>query len=219
MRMEKTLVKNSNSEMSKFFKDQKERYLANYQKSGKIEVKEFVEIDETWATVEIIEPMLYNSIMGGQELALKFFTDGKFKPNVNWISQWVAQLALKEARLITDTTKNDLMAQLKEGADNGESVAEISKRVEGVFDFASQTRATLIARTETTRGIAEGQRENYSQLGYYDMKWILSNDACDQCSEKADQEWNIDTIQDEQPVHPNCSCSMCPKGSLLSQLD
>lgn len=205
--------------MKKFFKDQEERYLSKFQKSAKIELKAFEELDEVWGTVEVIEPMLYNSIMSGADGVITYFANEKYKANTEWVSQWVARIALKESRLITETTKNALLDEIREGVGLGESVQLLADRVKTVFDFASTTRATLIARTETARGIAEGQRRNLSDIGYYNMNWVLSDDACEECIAQSEKEWNVDTIEGAQPVHPNCQCSMAPKGSLLNQLD
>ena len=213
------LVKKGIKEAKKFFREQEERILADMQKSAKIEVKSFNELDELWATVEIIEPMLYNSVMQGIKGVGEYFAPAGFILNEKWISQWVARIAIKESRMITQTTQNELIKTIAEGNALGEGSVKIADRVREVFDFATETRSMLIARTETARGMSEAQIRNYEQMGYEQLKWWLSDDACEICQDLSEQEWDINNSSGVQPVHPNCNCSFVPKGSLLSQLD
>lgn len=215
---ERKMVDSYEKQLKTLFKEQKDRYLSTFKKNGIVNMKGLDGLDEMWATVEIIEPALYKSVISGGKLAIDFFGT-KFIPNNKWISEWTAKLAMREAKIITDTTQEELVKQLTEATNQGEGIEKIKDRVEGVFEFANETRAKMIARTEVTRGMAEGQRQNYKQMGYKDVKWILSDDACEICIAKSRESWDIDSIEGEQPVHPNCSCSMAPKGNLLSQLN
>ena len=218
MVIEEKLVKDYEKQMSRFFKAQEERYLSTFKNSDIVNIKGLDGIDEIWATVEVIEPALYKSVMSGGKLAIDFFGTN-FTPNNKWISEWTTLLAMKEARIITDTTQQELIRTLAEGTNDGESLLKLKNRVKEVFTFASDTRAKMIARTETTRGMAEGQRQNYKQIGYYHLRWILSEGACPICIAKSKEAWDIDSIEGEQPVHPNCSCSMAPIGNLLDILN
>jgi HK97 family phage portal protein len=49
---------------------------------------------------------------------------------------------------VTDTTYRAITSELAQGASLGETIGELSKRVEKVFDQADSYRATMIARTE-----------------------------------------------------------------------
>ena len=218
MLVENKTIKAYEKKLKTFFKGQEARYLSDFKKNDIVNLKGIDGLDEMWGTVEIIEPALYKSVMGGGKLAIDYFGT-KFIPNDRWISEWTTNLAMKEARIITDTTQKQLTLTLAEGSFNGEGLDKLKLRVKEVFDFAGDTRAKMIARTEVTRGMAEGQRQNYKQMGYYNIKWILSDGFCEICLAKSRQDWDIDSIEGEQPVHPNCSCSMTPKGSLLSQLN
>jgi HK97 family phage portal protein len=202
--MEEKLVGSYEKKMDKFFKAQQERYLSTFKNNGIVNLKGLDGLDEIWATVEIIEPELYKSVMNGGKLAIDFFGP-KFVPNNKWISEWTSSVAIQEAKTITDTTQKELIKTLTEGTNDGEGLEKLKLRVKEVFDFASETRAKMIARTEITRGLAEGQRQNYKQMGYNRLLWVLSDGACDICIAKAKQDdWDIDNIEGQQPVHPNC---------------
>lgn len=71
--------------------------------------------------------------------------------------------------LVGNNTTRDIFAQLAEGRADGESVAQLARRIRdsissGRFNKVS-TRATLIARTETTKAQQFAAVENYKQGG------------------------------------------------------
>ncbi len=84
--------------------------------------------------------------------------------------------------------------------------------MEAVFDFAKDSRADMIARTETSRGVVEAHRKTYEHYGYTDVEWLLSPGACSLCIVKSLEEWTVKNIEGQIPgqTHPNCKCDFTP---------
>ncbi len=125
-------------------------------------------------------------------------------------------LELNEA---LDRLREDLAAGLAEGETN----AELTKRVSAVFDRASKQRAETIAMSETSRAMHAGQAEAAKESGLeIRLKWLVSSDACPICLEIAADNpegvpvgSNFASIGEGPyadipypPAHPRCQCSM-----------
>ena len=151
------------------------------------------------------------------------------------IARQVAKQVKLMARSVEDTTLEALRATLTEGIQSEESVAELTKRVETVYDGASASRARMIARTETVKAANRGNLEAYVQSGVVVKKmWLTSglSNVCEFCQpmhgkivdvekdffSKGDvvtgAEGNTHTVDyddvDVPDFHPNCACTIVP---------
>ena len=82
-----------------------------------------------------------------------------------------------------DTALLKLREQLHEGIVNeGESVEQLTKRVQSIFETATQSRARTIAQTETSRAVHAAQDDAAYRSGVVTgWRWQLSSDACPVC--------------------------------------
>lgn len=82
-----------------------------------------------------------------------------------------------------NTALGKLREQLQEGIVNeGESVEQLTKRVQGIFETATESRARTIAQTETSRAVHAAQDDAAYQSGVVTgWRWQLSSDACPVC--------------------------------------
>jgi len=139
------------------------------------------------------------------------------------IDEAVAKASLRFAKSTNDSTSQkldvalaNLREQLREGLSQGDSIREMRKRVNEIFDSASKERAELIAQTETQRAIANAQQiaaiESDVVKGF---KFLASSDACEICQELNGKEIGLtgsffENEYDDSliPVHPGCRCTM-----------
>ena len=99
-------------------------------------------------------------------------------------NKWVERYGLLKATEINDTTKKDLIKKLKlilaESIENGDSlkvrVDKLRKGAESVFTKLSESRAYLIARTETAGSVNLGQVATYKAYGVQEKQWLATID-------------------------------------------
>lgn len=146
------------------------------------------------------------------------------------VKQSVDKLTLKFCKETNATTEMELKTALEmlrqELADGilgpENTLAELTRRVQGVFTRASEYRAQRIAETESSRAVHRAEIIAAKESGMIaGFKWLLSDDACELCHQLAadnpdgigldglfasgDGEYdNIDC----PPAHPHCMCTM-----------
>jgi hypothetical protein len=216
LKQEDVLRKVWQRQIKKYFKDQKERWIDDlvnkYKGIRPNGTKEFIENEEISAFVTIVEPLYYKSIMKGIDGAKKYFATPHFEVDDRWISTWLARVSREVGKQINETTKNEFENAIIESINAGESIDNLSNEISEIFDFMTDTRSTMIARTETARSLTEAHRRSFEDMGFYKVKWLLVDDDVtgDLDREYSLMEWNVDTIQGMQPVHPNCRCDFAP---------
>jgi SPP1 gp7 family putative phage head morphogenesis protein len=122
---------------------------------------------------------------------------------------WIIERALTLAKSINMTTLEALREQLSLGFELGESIAQITKRIEGYFDDTARWRAERIVRTEVIAANNEGALHRYELEGISKSEFFPSPDACEQCSPLAGEYITKDS-HGMIPVHPNCRCVWLP---------
>jgi len=132
-----------------------------------------------------LAPAWLASLKNGFELAQELLGGGidfsLYNPKFN---AWVDKAGLLKAKEINDTTRSELReklaAEISDGLQSGESMAEIADRVSaataGVYDNMSQNRAMVIARTETAASVNAGQYEVYKGEGVERKEWLATQD-------------------------------------------
>jgi hypothetical protein len=118
----------------------------------------------------------------------------------------------------------DLRDQLHLGVvDHGESVAQLTRRVEDVFDGAATWRARSIARSETSRAVHAAQERAAIESGVVaGFEWLISANSCPLCQMQAAECRRVPIgrafaeIGDNPayrsvrfpPLHVSCRCSV-----------
>ena len=72
---------------------------------------------------------------------------------------------------ISNYTYKLIRKQIKDGVNAGETIDQISKRVQNVYKF-NKARATMIARTETASCVNRTQDVRYRKSGAKFKRWI-----------------------------------------------
>lgn len=195
----------------KFFKAQKKRFIKKVEEANKSVAEEYGidVIAEMGATVEVIEPLMYETVMTGVKQASELVGQPAIA-DFEFLREWLDKVGEDIGEKINNTTITAFDKTLQEGIAKGDSVIDLKKRVEKVFDFAVDTRAEMIARTESARGITEAHRQTYEYYGFENVEWLLSPGACEICVAKATELWTTQSINGEIPVHPNCKCDFVP---------
>jgi len=200
--------------MTQFFASQKDRFLekldANFAKLKGIEDDLNIDAsDELKATINIISPLMYQTLMKGSVQAAEVIGEPAIL-DMDFFKIWLDKVSEETGQSINNTTIQAFADTLKEGIAAGEGLNDLKTRVQVIFDFATATRATLIARTETARGVTEAHRKMYEHYGFDEVKWLLAPGACEECAGRSEEKWTINSIDGQIPVHPNCKCDMTP---------
>lgn len=69
----------------------------------------------------------------------------------------------------------EVMGELQEGLDKGESIRDIAKRISGKFDQIDQGRAETIAMTETAAAYGYGRQAAMESAGVPRKRWLTSH--------------------------------------------
>jgi SPP1 gp7 family putative phage head morphogenesis protein len=116
--------------------------------------------------------------------------------------EWVPWLQDYEVR-----TRNQVWKTIDEGIKEGKSYTKIAKDLEGVME-RSRADALRIARTEVSRAQIEGTLARMRDAGVTRVQWLLGPTPCEICDGYGGEEYDIDDLPEEIPVHPNCACGL-----------
>jgi hypothetical protein len=114
---------------------------------------------------------------------------------------WIKLRSLTLAKSINKTTMEALRRELALGFEAGESIPQLSKRIEGYFTDNAKVRADMISRTETIAASNEGALRRYEVEGVGKSEFYPSPDACDECLPLAG-EYPTSEVHGMIPVHP-----------------
>jgi len=160
----------------------------------------------------------------------------------SYITQPQAQEAIRKNTLRfldseSESVGREFRARIAAGLKEGDSVPQIRKRIEGMFDDeARNARSLMIARTETARAIELGREASWAESGIISGKrWDASADSCPFCQAMHGREvvlggnyWGKGDTMSVQfegreinmpmsygdtpapPLHPNCRCVLEP---------
>lgn len=123
-----------------------------------------------------------------------------------------ASLDLAESTLETTTKDIDealaaTREAMAEGLEEGESIADLTKRIGEIFDGAEGYRAERIAKTEASNAWHEGLRESAKASGVVTgFTWESSSDPCPECQNLDGTDLDLDASL--PPAHPNCECTV-----------
>lgn len=80
------------------------------------------------------------------------------------------------AEKTNQTTAKLLQDQLQEGLVQGESISDIAKRVDKVFNYSEDFRSIRTAQTEIIGAVNDGQLKSFIEFGVEKKKWITARD-------------------------------------------
>jgi HK97 family phage portal protein len=126
--------------------------------------------------------------------------------------QWILDHAGEMIKFIDDGTISKLREALTEGMRAGETVPELTARVQGIFtDYIGPEsyRAERIARYETMQAANKAAIERYREAGVEQWKWLCGPDPCPDCEPYDGQIFTLDEMP-TPPLHPNCVCAPAP---------
>lgn len=116
---------------------------------------------------------------------------------------------------ITDTTRESLQSLVTQALEQGWSNDILASKIENSYAF-SESRADMIARTETRRADMQGSMIAYKESGLVQGKYsVLSNDydKDDECGDNAAAgiigiDEAFPSGDDMPPYHPGCRCDL-----------
>ncbi len=128
--------------------------------------------------------------------------------------KWLGTRLEEYSKSVNNTTIDSIKRTLREGVAAGESIPELQKRVQKVFDGCNKYRAQMISRTETITASNQGSLEAYRQSGVVEKKtWLTAGDERVRPEHAA---MNGETVGLEKtfsnglmvPGEPNCRCTI-----------
>lgn len=179
-------------------------------------------------------PALINAIIEGGKKAVDFTGE----PDQDFIlGQATRDAVLASTKRLTksfnEETALKLQKQIADGLAKGESVKELTSRVESIYEEAKGYRAVRIARTEAHNATNEGVAQGYLQSGIRELVWVAQPGACEFCRKMNGLTVEIgkpfipkggvvigtdggEYINDYEDVkyanlHPSCDCRILPK--------
>lgn len=119
---------------------------------------------------------------------------------------------LSALRGITDEMNKQIIRELTDGVQLGESIPKLAARLTDRVDKIGKTRATMMARTETINAFTQGAELRYAQAGIKTLEWLTAHDSrtCNDCLELDGKQFSIKSAHVRPPLHPNCRCSLLP---------
>lgn len=127
----------------------------------------------------------------------------------------------KFASSMLDTDKQYLTDLIADGIKEGQSVAQISRRIDTEFAEYTRKQATRITRTEVLRVSNQSTIDAFEESGVVEGKqWLTAPGADEICAEYEgkivyDLKGNFYSSENEfqdgdPPIHPNCRCVVIP---------
>ncbi len=125
----------------------------------------------------IAKPNVRNAFITGLELGMKDTNSSidfnLFEPNVfRAVEQRVDFFAQK----INESTAELIKNALNQGLANGESIIDIGKRIDKIFNLSEDFRSKRIAQTEIIGATNSGQLKAYDEAGIKEKEWLSALD-------------------------------------------
>lgn len=199
-------------------------------KSDLLDVKKWVSI-----VIDMATPILHDQAKTEGEQAASDFG----KPGLNILEDAGVKDAIDNstslfANKYNETTADLLFSKIEEALAAGDSLDEISSKIQEIYEYSNQVRADMIAKTETFRIGNFATKEGWKQTGVQTIKWYTAEDGnvCEFCTsveatvidindnffDKGDslevdgQTLSLDYSDVEAPpLHINCRCYQRPE--------
>lgn len=166
----------------------------------------------------------------GVEALTNIGSDINFETNTPRIKKFIKNNMQRVSDSILDTTYDLLQNEL----DSGKTGTELTDGIKSLFDGMAETRADVIARSESILSSNYGLQEGYKQGGVEVKEWYATEDEreCEYCSALHNETKDItddflaqgDVVKgtdggeftadyrsiDVPPLHANCRCVLIP---------
>lgn len=124
---------------------------------------------------------------------------------------------------ILDSTREMIRSDVAAALEDGSTTDELAAKLSDSYAF-SDTRAEMIARTETAKADVQGSLILYKESGVVESKqWITGAGCCDDCQALDKETVGIDDSfsdgSDGPPAHPQCRCDVVPVVSEQPNVD
>jgi SPP1 gp7 family putative phage head morphogenesis protein len=103
---------------------------------------------------------------------------------------------------------NKVRKILRDGIRKGLSIREIAKNLDRIFK--DKNRSFIIARTEISRVVNEGKRQELEDKKWKEVMWISAPEdgrLCEHCKKLDGRIFTIKEIKNKIPLHPHCRCT------------
>ena len=171
--------------------------------------------EQIGAGINLITPFIAEYLKQSGDQAALLVGDIAFDDKTPIIQQFIKDRAKLFAEDVNSTTRGKILDQVNEGIAQSETIDDISKRIDGVFEEAKTSRTRMIARTETSASQNEGAKQAYIQGGIEKWQWVVVAPEDEDCMVddgevvKIGDPFPSGAIQPPDP-HPNCVCSTIP---------
>ena len=128
----------------------------------------------------------------------------------NYALEWIKLRSLTLAKSINKTTLEALRNELALGFEVGESIQQLTKRIEGYFTENAKVRAEMVSRTEVIAASNEGALYRYEKEGVDKSEYFISPGACEVCVLYDGKIYATKDSHGIIPIHPNCRCVFLP---------
>lgn len=126
------------------------------------------------STSDLVKNMLSALVTRfGQQMVEEVGNVSVFENNIR-VQDYIIRHSAELVGQINQTTKNELRNEMLEWFAGSEKVSDLANRINGVFDFADNTRSKIIAQTESTAAAGFGALEALTQSGIEQMQWFTS---------------------------------------------
>jgi HK97 family phage portal protein len=195
---------------------QQKRVIGSLSKSIKALPISFDKKKENKIFSELALPFMVDAATESGQDALDLLGTGETFEYTTALEKKLKERAKFFASSVNDTTLQKLSATLAEGINAGEGTAELSARVNAVYEEFPTYRSDLIARTEATAVNNEGFQEAYKQSEVVSQQeWIATQDdrtrdehlAMDGETVKVGENFSNGL---PYPQEPNCRCVLAP---------
>ncbi len=123
---------------------------------------------------------------------------------------WILQRSLTLAKAINMTTMDAIRKVLAEGFAEGESIQQLTKRIEGYFTENAKYRAEMVSRSEVIASSNEGALHRFELEGVDKSEFLAAPDACEVCLPLDGKVYPTKESHGIIPLHPFCRCVWLP---------
>ena len=124
--------------------------------------------------------------------------------------EWIKLRSLTLATTINKTTMEALRNELALGFQAGESIQQLTKRIEGYFTENAKYRAEMVSRSEVIASANEGALHRFELEGVDKSEFLAAPDACEVCLPLNGEVRPTKESHGIIPLHPFCRCVWLP---------
>ena len=188
--LSRQFIKPVRDKQKKVFEQQRKKVLKNLNKKKAIKASvdisglQLNKVEEAAITIAVVMPVLEELFKESADETFTFLgVDMVMDTSTEEVQTLLKAETRKFSNSVTKTTNIAIKNQVAEGLKNNESIPQIGKRINNIFDVANKSRAEAIARTETVRYNSAATERAFVESGVVEAKeWNVEPDACQFCA-------------------------------------